>query len=74
MVVVLPPLRERREDIPVLTTAFLERYFRRRGENPPEIADAVTQSFMRYWWPGNVRELEAETPDARLPAESWDCV
>ena len=54
----LPPLRERREDIPVLMQAFLERFFRRRGEDPPEIADAVMQAFTRYWWPGNVRELE----------------
>jgi transcriptional regulator with GAF, ATPase, and Fis domain len=56
--VVLPPLRERREDIPLLMDSFLERYFRRRGENPAEISDAVRQAFMRYPWPGNVRELE----------------
>ncbi len=54
----LPPLRERREDIPVLATAFLERFFRRRGENAPDVSDAVMQAFMRYSWPGNVRELE----------------
>jgi transcriptional regulator with GAF, ATPase, and Fis domain len=56
--VVLPPLRERREDIPVLMDHFLERYFRRRGEDPPSISPAVRQAFMRYAWPGNVRELE----------------
>src|SRR5215471_1840085 len=56
--VVLPPLRERREDIPVLTEAFLERFFRRRGEDPPVISDVVLQAFSRYAWPGNVRELE----------------
>ena len=56
--VVLPPLRERREDIPVLTEAFLERFFRRRGEDPPAISDVVLQAFSRYSWPGNVRELE----------------
>ncbi len=54
----LPPLRERREDIPVLMEHFLERYFRRRGEDTPAITDAVKQAFMRYSWPGNVRELE----------------
>src|SRR5689334_8207384 len=56
--VALPPLRERREDIPVLMSHFIERYFRRSGEDVPMISDAVTQAFMRYSWPGNVRELE----------------
>ena len=56
--VALPPLRERREDIPVLMEHFLERYFRRAGEDVPQISDAVRQAFMRYGWPGNVRELE----------------
>ena len=54
----LPPLRERPEDIPVLMDHFLQRYFRRRGEDVPPISDAVKQGFMRYSWPGNVRELE----------------
>jgi transcriptional regulator with GAF, ATPase, and Fis domain len=56
--VALPPLRERPEDIPVLMEHFLERYFRRRGEAVPPIAEAVRDAFMRYSWPGNVRELE----------------
>jgi DNA-binding NtrC family response regulator len=54
----LPPLRERREDVPVLMEHFLERYFRRRNEDVPAVSDAVKQAFMRYSWPGNVRELE----------------
>jgi two-component system response regulator AtoC len=56
--VALPPLRERREDIPVLMEHFLQRYFRRAGEDEPQVSDAVRQAFMRYNWPGNVRELE----------------
>jgi DNA-binding NtrC family response regulator len=56
--VALPPLRERREDIPVLMTHFLQRYFRKSGEDEPQISEAVRQAFMRYDWPGNVRELE----------------
>ena len=56
--VALPPLRERREDIPMLMEHFIERYFRRRGEDVPPISDAVKQAFLRYRWPGNVRELE----------------
>ena len=54
----LPPLRERREDIPVLMDHFLQRYFRKSGEDQPQVSDAVRQAFMRYSWPGNVRELE----------------
>jgi DNA-binding NtrC family response regulator len=56
--VALPPLRERKEDVPVLTDHFLERYFRRAGEDVPAISDAVRDAFARYNWPGNVRELE----------------
>jgi DNA-binding NtrC family response regulator len=56
--IVLPPLRERREDIPVLMEHFLRRYFRARGEDLPEIAPSVRQAFLQYPWPGNVRELE----------------
>ena len=55
---VLPPLRERREDIPVLMDHFLRQYFRKSGEDEPQVSDAVRQAFMRYSWPGNVRELE----------------
>jgi two-component system, NtrC family, response regulator len=54
----LPPLRERREDVPVLMEHFLARYFKRRNEDVPAVSDAVKQAFMRYSWPGNVRELE----------------
>jgi len=54
----LPPLRERREDIPALMDHFLERYCRRTGEDQPQLSEAVKQAFMRYSWPGNVRELE----------------
>src|SRR6185503_19775059 len=56
--VALPPLRERREDIPALMDHFLQRGFRRNGEDTPHIADAVRDALMRYDWPGNVRELE----------------
>src|ERR671931_2183662 len=68
--ITLPPLRERREDIPVLMEHFLERYFRRAGEDRPQISDVVTQAFMRYSWPGNVRELE--NPCERM-AETCSC-
>jgi transcriptional regulator with PAS, ATPase and Fis domain len=56
--VVLPPLRERPEDIPALVEHFLERYFRRRGQPVPTISEGVKLAFARYSWPDNVRELE----------------
>jgi DNA-binding NtrC family response regulator len=56
--VTLPPLRERREDIPLLMAHFLERFCRIQGDEVPAVSDAVRQAFLRYPWPGNVRELE----------------
>jgi transcriptional regulator with GAF, ATPase, and Fis domain len=56
--VVLPPLRERREDIPTLMNYFMARYFARRGRPVAAVSAAVRQAFMQYDWPGNVRELE----------------
>jgi DNA-binding NtrC family response regulator len=54
----LPPLRERREDIPLLTDHFMRRFFEERGRSVPVLSPAVRSAFMRYDWPGNVRELE----------------
>ena len=54
----LPPLRERREDIPALTDHFLRRFFAGRGGQVPAVSAIVRQAFARYAWPGNVRELE----------------
>ena len=56
--IVLPPLRERREDIPVLVDHFLRRFARDRGIDVPDISPVVRHAFARYRWPGNVRELE----------------
>jgi DNA-binding NtrC family response regulator len=52
----LPPLRERREDIPLLTDHFLQKYF--AGRPVPPLSHTVRDAFQRYPWPGNVRELE----------------
>ena len=56
--VTLPPLRERRDDIPVLAEHFLEKFSRDRGIVPPELSPIVQHALTRYHWPGNVRELE----------------
>jgi transcriptional regulator with GAF, ATPase, and Fis domain len=56
--ITLPPLRERREDIPLLADHFLRRFSQRRDHQPRPLSQGVLQAFMRYPWPGNVRELE----------------
>jgi formate hydrogenlyase transcriptional activator len=54
----LPPLRDRREDIPHLVDYFVAKYMRKIGRQIDEIPDAVLDALVRYEWPGNVRELE----------------
>jgi transcriptional regulator with PAS, ATPase and Fis domain len=56
--IVLPPLRERREDIPALLDHFMRKFSRERSIDVPEISPVVRHAFSRYRWPGNVRELE----------------
>jgi DNA-binding NtrC family response regulator len=53
----LPPLRERKRDIPLLVTAFLERFADRSGESRV-LSEDTMQRLIAYDWPGNVRELE----------------
>jgi two-component system response regulator PilR (NtrC family) len=54
----LPSLRDRREDIPLLTQHFLEKYADENGRPPLELAPDALDLLMEYDWPGNVRELE----------------
>ncbi len=54
----LPPLRERREDIPDLARFFLQRYSEENRREAPEPAAEVLEKLKGYDWPGNVRELE----------------
>ncbi|MFP4452453.1 MAG: sigma-54 interaction domain-containing protein [Desulfobacterales bacterium] len=54
----LPPLRERREDIPLLADRFIEKLNLNKGKNIREIAPDALQALMEYEFPGNVRELE----------------
>ena len=53
-----PPLRERREDIPILAEYFLKRFAGQMGERVAKVSDAALEILKRYSWPGNVRELE----------------
>jgi two-component system, NtrC family, response regulator HydG len=54
----LPPLRERREDIPLLMEYFLNRFGRREGKVIEGFSTSAMKAFTEYHWPGNVRELE----------------
>jgi transcriptional regulator with GAF, ATPase, and Fis domain len=56
--IVLPPLRERKEDIPKLVRFFLDKYGRREGLHDVRITQDALHKLMRYPFPGNVRELE----------------
>jgi len=54
----LPPLRDRRDDIPIFVDAFLKRIAKEHGEEPKQVAPEALETIMAYDWPGNVRELE----------------
>ena len=54
----IPPLRERKEDIPILSRHFLARFSGKEGKATPRISPDAMQAMMDYQWPGNVRQLE----------------
>jgi transcriptional regulator with GAF, ATPase, and Fis domain len=56
--IVLPALRERREDIPALVTHFVKMFSRRMGKQVDSIPPEIMAAFQWYSWPGNIRELQ----------------
>lgn len=54
----LLPLRERKEDIPLLTKHFLKYYIKKYNQEPKSFSPRVIEAFLNYHWPGNVRELK----------------
>jgi len=54
----LPPLRERKEDIPMLVNYFVDRYAKRAGKRIDRIQKKSIEALQEYSWPGNVRELQ----------------
>jgi DNA-binding NtrC family response regulator len=54
----IPPLRDRREDIPLLVNYFLSKIAKDQQRKPKSIAAAAVKALEKYHWPGNVRELE----------------
>ena len=57
--ITVPPLRQRKDDIPVMVQAFMERYSRKMGKQINSIQKETLKALQDYPWPGNVRELES---------------
>ncbi len=66
----IPPLRDRREDIPLLVNYFLKKFARENQRAPKSIAASVIKTLEKYHWPGNVRELENAIRRAHVMAKS----
>ena len=66
----IPPLRDRRNDIPLLVNYFLEKIARELQRPPKSIAASVIRTLEKYHWPGNVRELENAIRRAHVMAKS----
>jgi transcriptional regulator with PAS, ATPase and Fis domain len=71
--IVVPPLRERREDIPLLIARFLEQSKKKQSKNIPGVGAEALALLTQYQWPGNVRELESEIERAvaLTPEGEW---
>ena len=67
--IVLPPLRNRPEDVPLLAENFLKRAAEARGEAPRSLSTEALEAMQRYPWPGNVRELENALERAAILAK-----
>ena len=70
--ITIPPLRERREDIPLLAHHFLEHFGREFKKSPPRLAPAAEALLVRYHWPGNVRELRNVVERATILEDSGE--
>jgi transcriptional regulator with GAF, ATPase, and Fis domain len=66
----VPPLRERKEDIPILTKHFLQAACRRFNRPSPQLTDSQINQLLSYDWPGNVRELQNVVEHAVIAARS----
>lgn len=56
--ILLPPLRERKEDIPLLLDSFIQQFNKKTGKRIESATPEVTKTLLEYDWPGNIRELE----------------
>ena len=67
--IVVPPLRQRPEDIPALLELFLSEYGAQHGIATPKLADAARKRLLNHPWPGNVRELRNAVESAMVRAD-----
>ncbi len=65
---IIPPLRDRKEDIPALIDAFIDDFNRRNGQKVQGISPQALRAIMEYDWPGNVRELKNAVESAAILA------
>jgi formate hydrogenlyase transcriptional activator len=65
----VPPLRERREDIPLLVRHFMKKCARQMGKRIDTVAEATMQRLMSWHWPGNIRELQNVVERCAIMAE-----
>ena len=68
--IILPPLRKRRNDIPLLSRHFLSRFATEQNKNVKEFSSDAMRFFLDYSWPGNVRELENTVEHATVLSKS----
>jgi len=58
LIIYVPPLSERREDIPLLIEHYLNKYSNEMGRRPPRLENSAVEALVQYSWPGNVRQLQ----------------
>jgi len=68
--ITLPPLRERKEDIPLLAAHFIQKYAKKMGKNIQGLSHKALEEMMGYNWPGNIRELEHVIERSTIIAKS----
>jgi len=70
--IVLPPLRERQSDIPVIAKHYADLYFRKYNKKPKAFSQGAMQAITNYHWPGNVRALRHAVERAVILSENRD--
>ena len=70
----VPPLRERREEIPVLANLFAQRFAAEFAKDPVQFSSSAMELLILYAWPGNIRQLANEVRRVAALAESGACI
>ncbi|WP_457636357.1 sigma-54-dependent transcriptional regulator [Persephonella sp.] len=70
----IPPLRERKDDIPILVKHFIDKYNRKYNKNIPGIKPDALEILIKYDWPGNIRQLESIVSKAVILADDGEFI